>query len=103
MPARSMRVVISPLLAQPDTLKYLGCELKAIRWIAIDRAGRRITTTGVVVAILEKVNLVTERGKTHRILQMMPGEPPIRPSNQVPQHDNACAISSHAGVPRKHV
>jgi hypothetical protein len=89
-----MSIVISPLVACTGSVESVLCESQAIVRIGINDITSRIIAGRVIIAIFEKVNLMSETSKPQNILEMMPSESPNRPPNNIAENNDAKAVIS---------
>ena len=71
-----MRIVIGPALTQSDLLKRQPGEAQTVVRILVGGLTLRIVAGGIVIAVLEKIHIVTKPGQTHHVLQVMPHQSP---------------------------
>ena len=89
-----MCVMISPALSYPGQFETLPGKLQAIIRIRAGQPGLRVVTAVVIIAVFDKVNIMTEAEKPHDVLEVVPGQPAERAPHDIAEHNNSKAIAS---------
>src|SRR5579864_6941577 len=89
MPRACMRVVVCPALGHPRASEDVPGEGEAKRRIGRKIVRRWVVTRLEVVAVLEKIHVVTEPVESKHVLKMVPRVSRERTSDHVSEHENS--------------
>src|ERR1044071_7916799 len=84
-----MSVVERPARVQPRASELALGESEAVGGIGGNGIVLGVVAGGILVAVLEEVNVVAEPGKAHEVVKLPPRHPAQRSADNVAEHDDA--------------
>jgi hypothetical protein len=92
-----MGVIVPPTAIQSNAFERGFRKFQPIIGIRTGEVSTGIITGGIVIAILEEVNVMAQAIKPHYVLQMMPGQPAQRATDDIAQDNDPQTISRSGG------